>query len=86
MNVAFAKKKLDKIANIASKDKDGFFGMYFDRSSGKFTGMNVGMTQKDAVALIDQVIETFELDKAVMADYIRPAIILPYAGKPDNAS
>jgi hypothetical protein len=68
--------EIDKITKIATKDDDGFFAMYFDRKGDQFTGASCGMSEQDAVHIINEIINKFSLDRAKLADFIAPAIIL----------
>lgn len=84
MNAEFAKKELRKLSEIAQKDKDGFFACYFSRISGEFVGQNVGMTDDDAMVIIDKIINIFGLDRAALAHHVAPAIIIPFKGGKDG--
>jgi hypothetical protein len=79
MDKLFAKIEIDKILKIAERDGDGFFGMYFDRQEGEFTGGQTGLDENDAVHIINQMINTFGINRTKLADFIAPAILL----KPD---
>jgi len=88
MNHKFAAKSMQYLADKATKDGDGYFGMYFDRKNGKFAGTNVGMDQNDAINVIMQMVDVFALDKAKLAEHIKPtpAIIIPMGGKFDEGA
>ena len=50
--------------------------MYFDRANNKYIGGNVGMNENDAVHVINQLINTFSINRTKLADFISPAILV----------
>ena len=85
MNHKFAAKTMRYLADKAEKDRDGYFAMYFDRKNGKYAGVNTGLVANDGMVLIDMIVDKFGLDKAQVAEHLKPtpAIIIP--GKFDDS-
>lgn len=74
MKAKTAKRKIDKIANQAVADGDGFIGIYFSHEEEKakhFIGTNVGMDKKDAELVVRNLISMFDLDVEELSNYFQ---------------